>query len=162
MAAAPGAKTTQLAALMENEGEIVALEVNLHRADELRQNAERMRATIVDVRTQDAREPVEPGGFDRILLDAPCSDLGTLQSRPDARWRKSPAGIEELAGVQGQLLDAALEQLRPGGTLVYSTCTISPREEVEELPGMRAEPPIQLLPHRDGTDGFFIARFTSG
>ena len=161
MAAAPGAKTTHLAALMENRGEVVALELNPQRADELRANAERLGATIVDVRTQDAREPTGGPPFDRILLDAPCSDLGTLQSRPDARWRKSPAAIEELAGLQRELLEAALRQLRPGGTLVYSTCTISPREQVEALPGTRSEPPVQLLPHRHGTDGFFIARFTN-
>jgi 16S rRNA (cytosine967-C5)-methyltransferase len=162
LAAAPGAKTTHLGALMENEGEIVAVEANPQRADELRANAERLGATIVDVRTQDAREPVEPGGFDRVLLDAPCSDLGTLQSRPDARWRKSPDTIRELADLQGELLDSALAQLKPGGTLVYSTCTISPAEQPATPPGTRAEPPVQLLPHRDGTDGFFIARFTSG
>jgi 16S rRNA (cytosine967-C5)-methyltransferase len=161
MAAAPGAKTTHLAALMRDEGELVALELNPQRADELRANAERLGAAIVDVRTQDAREPAGGGPFDRILLDAPCSDLGTLQSRPDARWRKSPAAIEELAVLQGQLLDSALSQLKPGGTLVYSTCTISPREQVETLPGTRAEPPVQLLPHRHGTDGFFIARFNN-
>ena len=162
MAAAPGAKTTHLAALMENTGEVVAVDANSQRADELRANAERLGATIVSVRAQDAREPVEREAFDRVLLDAPCSDLGTLQSRPDARWRKSPAAIEELAVLQGELLESALAQLKPGGTLVYSTCTISPREQVESLPGTRAEPPVQLLPHRHGTDGFFIARFNSG
>jgi 16S rRNA (cytosine967-C5)-methyltransferase len=160
MAAAPGAKATHLAALMRNEGRVVAVELNPQRADELRANAERLGAAIVDVRTRDAREPVEPGGFDRVLLDAPCSDLGTLQSRPDARWRKSPAAIEELAGLQRELLESALAQLRPGGTLVYSTCTISPREQPDPPAGARAEPPVQLLPHRHRTDGFFIARFT--
>ena len=160
MCAAPGAKSTHLAALMENDGEVVALELNARRADELRANAERLGAAIVDVRTQDAREPAG-GEFDRILLDAPCSDLGTLQSRPDARWRKGPDQIEELARLQRELVDAALAQLRPGGTFVYSTCTISPREQVADLPGMRAEPPIQLLPHRHGTDGFYVAGFTS-
>jgi 16S rRNA (cytosine967-C5)-methyltransferase len=160
MAAAPGAKATHLAALMENDGAVVALDVNAQRADELRANAERLGAGIVDVRTQDAREPVEPGGFDRVLLDAPCSDLGTLQSRPDARWRKSPESIRELAELQRELLESALAQLRPGGTLVYSTCTISPAEQPDTPPGTRAEPSIQLLPHRDGTDGFFIAGFT--
>jgi 16S rRNA (cytosine967-C5)-methyltransferase len=162
MAAAPGAKSTHLAALMENSGAVVAVESNPQRADELRANAERLGASIVAVRIQDAREPLGDEPFDRVLLDAPCSDLGTLQSRPDARWRKSPAAIRELAELQGQLLDAALAQLKLGGTLVYSTCTISPAEQVASLPGTRAEPPIQLLPHRHGTDGFFIARFTSG
>ena len=161
LAAAPGAKSTHLAALMENQGEVVAVELNPKRADELRANAERLGATIVSVRTQDAREPVDPGAFDRVLLDAPCSDLGTLQSRPDARWRKTPDTIRELAALQAELLEAALAQLRPGGTLVYSTCTISLAEQPETPPGARADAPIQLLPHRHGTDGFYIARFTS-
>ena len=160
MAAAPGAKATHLAALMENRGEVVAVELNPQRADELRANAERLGATIVDVRTQDAREPVEPGGFDRVLLDAPCSDLGTLQSRPDARWRKTPDTIRELADLQRELLGSALTQLKPGGTLVYSTCTISPQEQPEPPPETDADPPIQLLPHRHATDGFYVARFT--
>jgi 16S rRNA (cytosine967-C5)-methyltransferase len=162
LAAAPGAKSTHLAALMENQGEVVAVELNSKRADELRANAARLGATIVAVRTQDAREPVDPGGFDRILLDAPCSDLGTLQSRPDARWRKTPDTIRELAALQAELLDAAFVQLKPGGTLVYSTCTISPAEQPAPPPNARADEPIQLLPHRHGTDGFYIARFTSG
>ena len=161
LAAAPGAKSTHLAALMENDGEVVAVEANAARAGELRANAERLGASIVAVRTQDAREAVEPAGFDRVLLDAPCSDLGTLQSRPDARWRKTPDQIEELAALQRELLESAVAQLRPGGTLVYSTCTISPAEQPATPPELRAEPPVQLLPHRDGTDGFFIARFTS-
>jgi 16S rRNA (cytosine967-C5)-methyltransferase len=94
-------------------------------------------------------------GFDRVLLDAPCSDLGALASRPDARWRKSPATIERLVGVQDELLRRALEALRPGGTLVYSTCTISKRENEERLD---AEDSIQLRPDRDRTTGFFIGR----
>ena len=163
MCAAPGAKATHLAALMGNDGAVVALEQNPARADELRENAERLGAAIVDVRTQDAREPVERGGFDRVLLDAPCSDLGTLQSRPDARWRKDPEQIQELAALQRELIEAALAQLRPGGTLVYSTCTISPAENRRQVEALLpdAQPPLQLLPHREGTDGFFVARFTS-
>ncbi len=160
LCAAPGAKSTHLAALMRNEGEVVAVEQNPQRADELRANAGRLGATIVSVETHDAREPLERHAFDRVLLDAPCSDLGTLQSRPDARWRKTPDQIEELANLQRELLESALEQLRPGGALVYSTCTISPREQPAAPAGTRAEEPIQLLPHRDGTDGFYIARFT--
>jgi 16S rRNA (cytosine967-C5)-methyltransferase len=161
MAAAPGAKTTHLAALMENSGEVVATEINEQRADELRANAERLGASIVDVRAQDAREPVKGAPFDRILLDAPCSDLGTLQSRPDARWRKTPDTIRDLAALQTELLDSAVGQLKPGGRLVYATCTISPREQPMTPPGFRADPPVQLLPHRHDTDGFFIAGFTS-
>jgi 16S rRNA (cytosine967-C5)-methyltransferase len=165
LCAAPGAKSTHLAALMGGEGELVAVEENAARARELAENARRLGAASVDVRAADARQPVGDS-FDRVLLDAPCSDLGTLQSRPDARWRKSPATIAELARLQHELLAAAVAQVRPGGTLVYSVCTISPSEggrQIERLldehPELALEgEPVQLLPHREGTDGFFIAR----
>jgi 16S rRNA (cytosine967-C5)-methyltransferase len=166
MCAAPGAKSTHLAALMRDEGEVVAVETNPARARELAANARRLGAGIVDVRHSDAREPIAPAGFDRVLLDAPCSDLGTLQSRPDARWRKTPEAIGELVALQRELLDAAVAQLGARATLVYSVCTVSPREganQVDRLladhPSLRMEgAPVQLLPHRDGTDGFFVAR----
>ena len=181
LCAAPGAKTTHLAALMRGRGELVAVERHSGRSDALRRNCARMGAGWVDVRTAEAGS-VDLGGqlFDRVLLDPPCSDLGTLQSRPDVRWRKTPAMIEELTVAQRRLLDAAAARVRPGGTLVYSTCTISPRENerlVEqfaaarpdfepddlgsELPQYRhpsARRFLQVLPHRHGTDGFFIAR----
>jgi 16S rRNA (cytosine967-C5)-methyltransferase len=179
MCAAPGAKTTHIAALMGNAGRITAMELNPGRADALRENCERMRATIVEVITGDARE-APAGPFDRILIDPPCSDLGTLQSRPDARWRKSPEQVDDLATLQRELIDAALDRLRPGGVLVYSSCTISPKENEEQVDRLLADRPdverddlsadrpevahpsadgyLQLLPHRDGADGFFIAR----
>jgi len=166
MCAAPGAKTTHLAALMRGQGQVVAVEENTARAAELEANAARLGAVIVEVRRADARVPVDPGGFDRVLLDAPCSDLGTLQSRPDARWRKGPAQVRELAALQRELLEAAAAQVRAGGAVVYSVCTISPDEgprQVESFlddhPELDLErDPVQLLPHRDATDGFFIAR----
>jgi 16S rRNA (cytosine967-C5)-methyltransferase len=139
-----------------------------------------MGAGIVEVRTADAARPQERDGYDRVLVDPPCSDLGTLASRPDARWRKHPEDVERLAGQQREILEAGLEALRPGGTLVYSTCTISPAENegvVEavlaarhdvEADDLRSDLPVwnhpsvprfaQTLPHRDGTEGFFIAR----
>jgi 16S rRNA (cytosine967-C5)-methyltransferase len=163
LCAAPGAKTTHIAALMEGRGEVVAVEAHAGRAEALAANASRLGADSVRVLAQDAREKV--GSFDRVLLDPPCSDLGTLQSRPDVRWRKDPALIERVAGQQAEFLDAAAAQVRPGGVLVYSTCTISARENEEQMrafldsqPDFRHDRTVQLLPHRDGTDGFFIAR----
>jgi 16S rRNA (cytosine967-C5)-methyltransferase len=180
LCAAPGAKSTHLAALMGGEGQVVSVERNAVRADELRATCARLGAAAVEVREADAREPVEAEGFDRVLLDPPCSDLGTLQSRPDARWRKGPEGIDELAALQRELLESAAAQVRPGGALVYSTCTISPRENADRVRALLDDHPeltaddlgaerpelalagdprfLQLLPHRHGTDGFFIAR----
>jgi 16S rRNA (cytosine967-C5)-methyltransferase len=180
LCAAPGGKTTHLAALMENRGAIVAVERHPGRAEALRRTAGRMGATIVDVRTADAAGPHEPEAFDRVLVDPPCTDLGTLASRPDARWRKQPGDVRSLAARQAAILQAGARALKPGGTLVYSTCTISPAEnelQIEAFLGAggdfeRVDPPsdlpvwdhpsvagfLQTLPHRDGTDGFFIAR----
>jgi 16S rRNA (cytosine967-C5)-methyltransferase len=134
----------------------------------------------VEVRSQDALE-LDPGPvFHRVLLDPPCSGLGTLQSRPDRRWRVRPEAIRELAELQARLLDVAAAATRPGGQLVYSVCTISQPEGPALIDAFLASAPdweaedlglghpqwiqpgheryLQLLPDRDGTDGFFIAR----
>jgi 16S rRNA (cytosine967-C5)-methyltransferase len=92
-----------------------------------------------------------------VLVDPPCSGLGTLQSRPDIRWRSSPDAIGELQTLQRQILAAGEGVLAPGGTLVYSVCTIS-RAESQDVVGAAAERELQLMPDRDRTDGFFIAR----
>jgi 16S rRNA (cytosine967-C5)-methyltransferase len=152
---------------MAGQGQIVAVERNPARADDLRANCARMHARSVDVIVDDARNV--DGKFDRVILDAPCSNLGTLAARPDARWRKTPEQIDELAALQAQLLDSAADRLNPGGTLVYSVCTISPREGPQQVDAFLARHPQleesgrrQTLPHRDGTDGFFIARMERG
>jgi 16S rRNA (cytosine967-C5)-methyltransferase len=186
LCAAPGGKTTHLAALMEGRGRLVAVERHAGRADALRRTAERMGAANVEVRTADAAEPQEPGAYDRVLVDPPCSDLGTLSSRPDARWRKAAGQPAELAALQARILRAGADAVRPGGVLVYSTCTISPAENEAQIAAFLAERGdfalddltdetrsdwpvwqhpsmagcLQTLPHRDGTDGFFVARLT--
>ncbi len=174
----PAPKTTHIAALIGNEGEVVAVERHGGRAKALGENCNRLGATSVTVREEDAGEV--DGQFDRVLLDPPCSDLGTLQARPDVRWKKDEGTVAQLAAEQARLLDAAADRVRPGGILVYSTCTISPDENerqiasfterrgdfrVDDLPdpfGRYAHPTAdkvaQVLPHRHGTDGFFIAR----
>jgi 16S rRNA (cytosine967-C5)-methyltransferase len=163
MCAAPGTKTTHAAALTSGEGRVTAIEANPARADELRANCERMHAASIEVIVEDAR--LVKGQFDRVMLDAPCSNLGTLARRPDARWRKTPEQIDDLARLQSELLDAAAGATRSGGTLVYAVCTISPQEGPLQLEAFQARHPDfgeaarrQTLPHRDGTDGFFIAR----
>jgi 16S rRNA (cytosine967-C5)-methyltransferase len=180
LCAAPGIKTTAIAARMRNEGEVVAVELDPGRARQLRELCERLGVVCVRVVEADAARADLGDGYDRILVDPPCSDLGALGSRPDARWRKSPELIERLAGIQEAILARAGGTLRPGGTLVYATCTISVRENEERIAAllerdraMRAddlgaaypelaaprEPRfLQTRPDRDRTDGFFIAR----
>ena len=171
---------------MEDRGEAVSVELDEGRAAEVADQARRLGLRGVTVIEADAAEMgVGSGGFDRVLVDAPCSDLGALASRPDARWRKSPRQIERLVELQDRILRSATTMLRPGGVLVYSTCTISRRENEdrvaallaasgagelpalsaddlgERAPGLASEVDprfLQLRPDRDCTTGFFIAR----
>jgi 16S rRNA (cytosine967-C5)-methyltransferase len=180
LCAAPGGKTTQLAALIGNSGRVVAVEHHRGRAAALGRTARRMGATCVEVRVQDAAQRHERAAYDRVLVDPPCSDLGTLAARPDARWRKHPEDLPRLAARQLAILHAGADALTPGGTLVYSTCTISPAENEGVIQAflaehgefaaddLRSDVPLwdhgrvpgflQTLPHRDATEGFFIAR----
>jgi 16S rRNA (cytosine967-C5)-methyltransferase len=166
LCAAPGGKATMLA------GDVVAVEVNEARARELEENARVLGAANVRVVRADGRDlPPELTGFDRALVDAPCSGLGVLAARPDLRWRAEP-----LPELQLELLEAAAARVRPGGTVVYSVCTVNADEservvealglEVDETLGeewprfRHARRPefLQTLPHVHGTTGFFIAR----
>jgi 16S rRNA (cytosine967-C5)-methyltransferase len=191
LCAAPGAKTTHLGALMHGQGLLIAVERHPGRADALARTIARMHVGCAHVRVGDAtsvdvaldavrgssREPRLEAGYDRVLVDPPCSGLGTLQSRPDLRWRTSPARIAELASLQARILRAAAPALAPDGVLVYSVCTISCAESEGVIEGFLREhqefcaedlgnhceaqasgPYLRLMPHRDDTDGFFIAR----
>jgi len=161
--AAPGGKATML------PGAVTAVEVNAGRARELEENVRRLGAANVRVVNADVRE-LDERGFDRALVDAPCSGLGVLGRRPDLRWRARP-----LPELQLELLGAAAERTRRGGTVVYSVCTINAdeNEAVVDALGLEVEPlgaawpqfahpkrPEFLLttPHRHGTSGFFVAR----
>jgi 16S rRNA (cytosine967-C5)-methyltransferase len=181
LCAAPGGKSTHIAALMGDEGEVLAIERNRARAAELHDTAQRLHAHSVRVEISDAALPRREGAvFDRVLVDPPCSGLGTLQARPDLRWRVTPEHVSEMAEVQAAILTAGAAALRPGGVLVYSTCTISPSENelllerflaqnhdfaLEDLTNEqqihthpRAPKLLLTMPHRDRTAGFFIAR----
>jgi len=153
LCAAPGGKTTHLAALMGDRGEVVAVERHPQRARALRANARRLHASCVSVLEQDAREPVPGPPFDRVLVDPPCSGLGTLRSHPDLRWRVTPEAVAGLVALQDQILEAGRAALEPGGVLVYSVCTLSPSEE--RLAGATT---WRTLPSEDDTDGFYTAR----
>ncbi len=181
LCAAPGGKSTHIAALMRDEGEVVAVEHNRARAAELVVTARRLHAHSVRVELADAAlARPEESAFDRVLVDPPCSGLGTLQARPDLRWRVTAEDIEKLAKIQTAILTAGAQALRPGGVLVYSTCTISPQENEQQIerfldrnldfalddlsheqqshihPSMSEA--LLTMPHRDHTAGFFIAR----
>ncbi|HVI17528.1 MAG TPA: RsmB/NOP family class I SAM-dependent RNA methyltransferase, partial [Gaiellales bacterium] len=151
LCAAPGGKSGQLAALIENRGELVCVERHAGRAAELERTLARFGATCARVVRADVLEFAERG-FDRILLDPPCSGLGVLAGRPDARWRRTPEDAAELAGLQRAMIDHARGLLAPHGVLVYSVCTLR-RDECERvLPGGD-----YLLPQTDRSDGFYIA-----
>jgi 16S rRNA (cytosine967-C5)-methyltransferase len=119
---------------MENRGEIVAVERNPRRASALARTARRLKASCVRIDVSDAalRRPDGPG-FDRVLVDPPCSGLGTLQARADLRWRVTPGDVRSMARTQAAILAAGAAALRPGGVLVYSTCTISPTENERQI-----------------------------
>jgi 16S rRNA (cytosine967-C5)-methyltransferase len=188
LCSAPGGKATHLAALMDDAGEVVAVERNPRRAGALARTVERLGVHNVRVELADAAAARPEGpAFDCVLVDPPCSGLGTLQARADLRWRIGPDAIAAMARSQAEILAAGANALRPGGLLVYSTCTVSQTENEHviaaflnshpdfslddlagELPGLalaapgplgdHQDRPVLTLPHRDKTAGFFIAR----
>jgi 16S rRNA (cytosine967-C5)-methyltransferase len=190
-AAAPGGKTTHLAELMDDQGEVRALDVYPAKLNLIRENAGRLGLSIVRAEAGDALAVGEAegfrGAFDRVLLDAPCSGLGVLRRRPDARWRKQAQDVAVLSAQQRRLIRSVAAAVRPGGRLVYSTCSTEPEEgeavvedflreqdgefrfrparEILAERGLPAAgetsafsgPYLRLWPHRHGTDGFFAA-----
>ena len=167
--AAPGGKSTQIAEAMADRGEVWAIDRSAARLQRLEANAARLGLTAIRSEAADATELADPhpewrGAFDRVLLDAPCSGLGTLARHADARWRVQPAAIEELVVLQTRLLEALLPLLRPGGRLVYATCTVHPRENTERIeallaahPGWRCLRQQQWWPGQGEGDGFYVA-----
>jgi 16S rRNA (cytosine967-C5)-methyltransferase len=181
--AAPGGKATHLAQLMQDTGRIIAIDIHPNRLSLIKENIERLGLNIIETVQADATklDTVLKEQVDKVLIDAPCSGLGVLARRPDARWRKTPDQIEELAILQSELLNSAAPFIKNGGVLIYSVCTISHQEGIEVIEGflrshpefvlddvvsylpasLRFEEPykwVQLLPHKHGTDGLFMAR----
>ena len=181
--AAPGGKTTHVAELMEDRGEIVACDISERGLGRLADNARRLDLHCIRSHAGDATLalPGEPESFHRVLVDAPCSGLGTLRAHPEIRWRRTPKDLPRLAALQAAILDQASARVRPGGVLVYATCTLSRVENeevveafVERHPGFAVEDAtahlpaparpmtrgryFTALPHRHDTDGFFAAR----
>ena len=178
--AAPGGKTTHIAQRMENRGRILAFDIYEEKIRRIERNAQRLGISIMEAQMCDARAigAAYAGQADRVLVDAPCSGLGVLRRKPDARWKKSPEDVKTLPPLQRAILASAAEAVKKGGILVYSTCTMEECENaaivanflrthtdfvLEETGGFlpvqkTTECMVQIMPETDGPDGFFIAR----
>jgi 16S rRNA (cytosine967-C5)-methyltransferase len=171
--AAPGGKTAYLAQLMQNRGLIVACDRDHERLQILKNNVGRLGATIVRAvrhdwtRNHPPEELLSIAPFDRILLDAPCTNTGVMRRRIDVRWRLRPEDFSRMSNEQLVISHGVLRLLKPGGILVYSTCSLEREENeqvvrrlVADLPGLSLETEKDSLPFRDGFDGAFAAKFT--
>jgi 16S rRNA (cytosine967-C5)-methyltransferase len=161
LCAAPGGKLSCLAQLMANQGQLLAYDTAPDRLKLIRENCARLGITCVS-----AFNAQSPALFDRILVDVPCSNTGAMRRRVDLRWRLRPEDFERLRATQLQLLRQGAARLRPGGCLVYSTCSLETEENQDavaqfliEHPGFKLERQRQLLPFADNVDGAFVARF---
>ena len=151
----PAAKRTGCAQLMEDQGRILSVDIAPGRLKLVRENAARLGISILQTRAGDARElESDLAGADVVLLDAPCLGTGTLRRRPDAKWRKTPAALAELVALQRELLDAAATLVKPGGALVYSTCSLEPEENAQQARAFteRNGWPIEAAPAWDEGD----------
>ncbi len=177
--AAPGGKSFAAAIRMENRGEVISCDLHPHKKRLIQAGADRLGLNIISPMTADGREfrPEWGEAFDRVLVDAPCSGLGVIRKKPDIRY-KDPAPLAGLPAVQSAILDNGARYVRPGGVLLYSTCTLLRRENEEVVQGFLSAHPdfraeaftlpgpvgtvragmVTLWPHRHGTDGFFICR----
>ncbi|NLX61057.1 MAG: 16S rRNA (cytosine(967)-C(5))-methyltransferase RsmB [Tissierellia bacterium] len=182
LCSAPGGKSTHMAQIMNNKGRIISCDIYDHKLNLVKETANRLGITIIETQKQDAlklnEEFIEK--MDYVLVDAPCSGLGIIRRRPEIKWNRQEKDIEELSSIQKQILNNAGKYLKPGGALVYSTCTIEREEnlgviedflkknnnfvlyefkhEINQSTDNREKGYIQLFPHIHGTDGFFIAR----
>ena len=165
--AAPGGKATHIAELMKNSGKIVAIDIHEHKIKQIKSNAKRLGIKIIEPLFFDARKISEEffNIADRVLIDAPCSGLGVLRRKADLRWRKRLDELKELPKLQLEILESASKTIKVNGTLIYSTCTLENAENEEVVnkflndhENFKLEHTKILLPHIDGTDGFFIAK----
>jgi len=179
--AAPGGKTTHIAELMEDKGTVWACDRAAPRLRKLKENIQRLRLQSIQICVGDSRNLAQFKNLaDRVLLDVPCSGLGTLHRHADARWRQTPESVQELSVLQSELLSQTSLFVKPNGVLVYATCTLHPLENegviqafLAEHPNWRIDPPTsdstgaafvtaegwaKLWPHRHQMDGFFMVR----
>jgi len=181
--AAPGTKTTHLAQLMANRGRILAFDPQPARLNLVREAAARLGVTIVETLDGPAETlaPKFPGVCDAVLVDAPCSSLGVLRRNPEVKWRRAPGDVDASADRQQAIVAAASAMVKPGGRLVYATCSLEPEENddvarrfLAAQPGFALDPPsgfplpvgsdgfLRCLPHHHGIDGFTAVRFRRG
>ena len=178
LCAAPGGKTTNIAEIMQNQGQVIAVDKYEGKLNLIRTSVDRLGLRNVSFLAADAATmSVEPA--DKVLLDAPCSGLGVLSKKPDIKWKRDISDIRKLTAIQTEIIENAAQMLKPGGVLVYSTCTIEPEENqevvrcfLEKHPEFALEdakrfiPPdfvapegyVVTLPHKHGMDGSFAAR----
>jgi len=180
--AAPGGKTTHIAELMQDRGKIWACDRTSSRLRKLQENSQRLNLKSIQICIGDSRDFTQfYNTADRVLLDAPCSGLGTMHRHADARWRQTPQSVQELGLLQRQLLSHTSTFVKPGGVLVYATCTLHPAENEEAVAAFLAESPdwqieapnslelrdfpgntpqgwLKVWPHREDMDGFFMVR----
>ncbi|MEH2408694.1 16S rRNA (cytosine(967)-C(5))-methyltransferase [Nostoc sp.] len=180
--AAPGGKTTHIAELMADKGKIWACDRTPSRLRKLQENSQRLNLQSIQIYTGDSRYLAQfQNTADRVLLDAPCSGLGTMHRHADARWRQTPESVCELSGLQKELITHTSTFVKPGGVLVYATCTLHPAENEEVISAFLAESPnwqiespsgvelpdstystpqgwFKVWPHRQDMDGFFMVR----
>lgn len=184
LCAGAGGKTLALAAAMRGKGRLIACDTDRARLSRLSPRAERAGAVLIETRLLDPNREMAAlgdltGKCDAVLVDAPCSGTGTWRRNPEARWRLSEAELARYAVIQARLLDVAARMVRPGGRLVFVTCSLLDAEGADQAAGFLSRHPgwradiselgsgtprgqgLRLDPHRDGTDGFFIARFVS-
>jgi 16S rRNA (cytosine967-C5)-methyltransferase len=182
--AAPGGKSTHIAELMHNTGQVVSLDIHDHKVKLIQEQAERLHLTNIQTKVLDSRkvsEYFEKESFDKILVDAPCTGFGVLRRKPDIKYAKTENDIRQLAKIQREILAAVAPLLKKGGILVYSTCTIDQEENSDVIEDFLRHHPqfnldetlkerlpekvrpyvsegkLQILPHYFGSDGFFIA-----
>jgi len=186
---APGGKATHLAQMMQNKGKILAFDVHAHKLELIDQLAQKLGITIIETQLGDARDlpGIRLESQDCVLVDVPCSGLGIIRRKADLRWQKEEKDLKDLPSLQLAILERAASCVKDGGTLVYSTCTTEPDENFELVKQFRMSHPefepvdladalpfileetrdikqarkgmLQLLPHRHGMDGFFLAKF---
>ena len=184
MFASPGGKTTHLAEKMKNEGQRLATDLHPKKLDLIEENTARLGLSIVETAPIDGRKAAEllsKEGYDAILVDAPCSGLGVMRRKPDIKYTKREEDLESLQTIQLAILDNAVQLLKEGGRLVYSTCTVDRRENegtvqaflsghpemvatrLENLPqqldAKQQDGMLQVFPQDFGSDGFFVAAF---